>query len=103
MRATTHKVYTGLKYIFKGPDSGALTNTKRWKDTTPPTFSSPFIVQGDVGFIAYRNKTYGRFVVFVQTYTRRLFAVPLKNLRLDTLINSIDRLVKVCVSARRAL
>jgi hypothetical protein len=78
-----------------GPDPGHISNSKSWKKITPKSQSSPFISQGDIGFLQYKNKKYGQFYVAVQTYTRKVFALPIKNKNSETLIEAIGKMIKV--------
>jgi hypothetical protein len=81
--------------IQLGPEPGVLSNTKQWKKTTPKSFASPFIVQGDVGFFSLNNKNYGQFICFVNTFTRKIWALPISNLKSSTLITAIGKMIKV--------
>lgn len=86
-------------FFFKkkclGPDSGALNNTKKWKATTPHSFKSPYICQGDIGYFSFKNKKYGAFFCGVQTFSRKVFAVPIPNVSTPSLIKAIEQMVKV--------
>lgn len=82
-------------FYHLGPDSGALNNTKKWKATTPHNFKSIYICQGDLGFFSYKSKKYGVFFCAVQTFTRRVFAVPIPNSSTSSLIKAIEQMVKV--------
>lgn len=82
--------------MFLGPDIGMLSNTKQWKANTPLSLYSPFFVQGDVGFFHYKGKQYGQFFCAIQTFTKRVFATPLRNLKSETLIEAIETMLKVC-------
>lgn len=62
---------------------------------TPKSFLSPFIVQGDIGFFSYKNKNYGKFFCGVQTFSKKIFAVPIRNLKTPTLIKAIEAMTKV--------
>ena len=80
---------------YLGPDSGVLSNTKKWKKTTPRSFYSPFFVQGDIGFFHYKGKQYGQFFCAVQTFTKKIFILPIKNLKSESLIEAIRAMIKV--------
>ena len=73
-----------------------LNNTKRWKANTPQSLYSPFFVQGDIGFFHYKGKQYGQFLCIVQTFTKRVFAVPIRNLKSTSLMEAIGLMLKVC-------
>lgn len=81
--------------FFSGPDAGALGQTKNYKKVTPPSTYSPFVCQGDIGFFHYKKKTYGQFFCLVQTYTKRIYAQPLANLKSTTLIKAIQNCLQV--------
>ena len=81
--------------FFEGPESGALSNTKQWKKLTPYSYYSPFIAQGDVGFLSYKGKKYGQFFVAVQTFSKRIFALPISNLKTDSFVQAIQSMLKV--------
>jgi hypothetical protein len=72
-----------------------LSNTKKWKKVTPQSQYSPFISQGDIGFFHYKGKKYGQFFCSIQTFTKKIFAVPIKNLNSESLISAIDKMLKV--------
>jgi hypothetical protein len=81
--------------FISAPERGSLNNTSLYKKTTPTCFRSPFTVQGDLGFIATNNKKYGIFFVGVQTFSRRIFCIPIKNNKGATLIEAIQAMLKV--------
>jgi hypothetical protein len=101
-----------------GPDPGFLSNTKNWKRTTPRSFRSPYYAQGDIGnrnyikqafylfiilifylgFFSYNNKKYGQFFCAVQTFTGKVFAVPIPNVKTDSLIEAIHKMTQVLFS-----
>lgn len=56
--------------------------------------TSPYLVQGDVGFFFYRKKKYGQFIVYVNTFTKRIFAKPINNLKSETLIKTVAALMQ---------
>jgi hypothetical protein len=90
-----------------------------WKKTTPSSFRSPFFAQGDIGtvpllyffqliliyiyiyinfflgFFNYKNKKYGAFFCAVQTFSKTVFAFPIKDLKSDTLIKALEAMSKV--------
>jgi hypothetical protein len=84
-----------IVFWYTGPEPGVLSNTKKWKATTPRSQYSPFMVQGDVGFFQYKKKNYGQFFCAVNTFTRKVFAIPIRNLKSNTLIDAIDQMLKV--------
>ena len=81
--------------FYAGPETGVLSNTRRWKSTTPHSLHSPFFVQADLGFFSYKNKKYGIFFCAVQTFTRRVFALAIRNTKSDTLVKAIGSMLKV--------
>ena len=56
---------------------------------------SPFFVQGDLGFFQYKGKKYGQFFCAVQTFTKRVFAIPIRNIKSETLIDALETMLKV--------
>jgi hypothetical protein len=72
-----------------------LSNSKSWKKITPAIQQSPFTAQGDVGFFSFNNKHYGQFLCVINTYTKKVFAIPIANLKAETLIAAIAQLKKV--------
>jgi hypothetical protein len=48
-----------------------------------------------LGFFSYQNKKYGIFLVCVQTFTRKIWATPIKNTKIPTLVTAFSALVKV--------
>jgi len=93
-----------------------------WKKTTPASFKSPFYAQGDIGkfppppsppphpplplffwlifrffsgFFSHNNKKFGAFFCAVQTFNGYLFAIPIKNLKVDTLFKAVEAMSKV--------
>ena len=81
---------------FLGPDKGNLTNTPRWKSSSVPTsFRSPWYVEGDLGFFFYKKKRLGLFFLGVQTYTRQIFVMALKNNKQESLLAAIAAMLKV--------
>jgi len=81
--------------MFLGPDTGALNRTKSFQRITPLSTRSPFLVQGDIGFFSYKNKVFGKFLVMVQTYTKRIFACFLRNSQAATIIEALKLMLKV--------
>jgi hypothetical protein len=81
-----------------GPDSGVLSNSKKWKQSTPQSLYSPYFCQGDLGFFHYKGKKYGQFFCAVQTFTKRVFAIPIRNLQSETLITAIESMLKVPIT-----
>jgi len=77
-----------------GSESGALNNTKKWKKITPQSIKSPFYAMADLGFFYYKNKRYGAFYCSVNTFTRRIFCIPIKNTKSSTLIEAIGLMLK---------
>jgi hypothetical protein len=72
-----------------------LSNTKNWKKITSRSYYSPYISQGDIGFFNYKNKEYGQFICFVQTFSKKVAALPIKNLKSETLMLAIGQILKV--------
>jgi hypothetical protein len=88
--------YIFLTFSFvSGRESGVLSNSKNWKKITPPSQYSPFIAQGDIGFFQYHRKSYGQFFCAVNTYSKKIFAIPIKNLKAETLMLAIKSMLKV--------
>ena len=54
-----------------------------------------FFDQADFGFFSYKNKKYGIFFCAVQTFTRRVFALAIRNTKSDTLVKAIGSMLKV--------
>lgn len=50
---------------------------------------SPYLVQGDVGFFSYKKRKYGQFIVFVNTFSKRIYAQPINNVKSETLIKAV--------------
>jgi hypothetical protein len=59
------------------------------------SFRSPYTVQADIGFFAQHKKAYGAFFCAVQTFTQKIFALPLKNTRSETLMEALGHMLKV--------
>lgn len=104
---------------------GSLNNTSRWQAITPQSFRSPWYVQGDLGeyvfvanhppppsppwcdqqshlvffflpgFFSTNRKKYGIFFLAVQTYTKKLFVLPIKSTKSDDLHGAIKLMMKV--------
>jgi hypothetical protein len=49
----------------------------------------------NLGFFSYNNKKYGQFFCAVQTYTGKIFATPISNVKTESLIESINLMIKV--------
>jgi len=81
--------------FFLGRETGALNNTRQWQQTTPSSFTSPYVAQGDLGFFKYKKKNYGAFFAAVNTFTKKVFAVPIRNSKAATLIEAIAAMKKV--------
>ena len=92
------KSFCLILVFFLAPERGSLNNTSKYKKTTPTCFRSPFTVQGDLGFISTNKKKYGIFFVAVQTFSRRIFCIPIKNSKSSTLIEAIQAMLKVRLS-----
>jgi len=88
------KIVVNLFCFFLGSESGALSNSKNWKRITPHSLKSPFYVQGDIGFFYYKKKRYGQFYIAVNTYTKRIFCIPLRNTKSASLIEAIGAMLK---------
>lgn len=78
-----------------------MSNSKRWKATTPESFKSIYYSQGDLGFFAYNKKSYGQFFVAVNTFTKKVFACPIKNTKTATLLEAIGQMKKVIKNFKR--
>jgi|LakMenEpi03Aug12_release.lakeMendotaPanAssembly.Ray.scaffolds.fasta_scaffold325894_1 hypothetical protein len=76
-------------------DVGALSLTPRFKKTIPTSHQSVYTVQGDIGFFYYRKKTYGMFLLFVNTFTKRIFVTPIPNTKSESLIEGIGKMLQV--------
>ena len=48
-----------------------------------------------LGFFSYNNKKYGQFFCAVQTFTGKVFAVPIRNVKTKSLIDAIQLMTKV--------
>jgi hypothetical protein len=48
-----------------------------------------------LGFFNYKNKKYGAFFCAVQTFSKTVFAIPIKDLKSDTLIKALEAMSKV--------
>jgi hypothetical protein len=72
-----------------------MGHTKRWKKLIPPSFRSPYFLQGDLGFFSYDNKSYGSFFLGVNTFTGKLFVTKISNNKMETLILAIGKMLKV--------
>jgi hypothetical protein len=59
------------------------------------SFKSIYIAQGDIGFMQYRNKNYGMFLIFVQTYTGHIAVIPIPNKKRESLLKGFESLLKV--------
>jgi hypothetical protein len=64
----------------------------------PESFRSINFVQGDLGFFNYLKKQYGIFIIFVQTFTGWIFVTPIPNTRRESILNGIERMLKVSPS-----
>lgn len=71
-----------------------MSNSTRWKRSTPGSIRSPFFAQADIGFISYKNKKYGLFFAAINTFTRRLFCYIIKNNKSENLIVAIENMLK---------
>jgi hypothetical protein len=47
------------------------------------------------GFFNHNNKKFGAFFCAVQTFNGCLFAIPIKNLKTDTLFKAVEAMSKV--------
>lgn len=52
-------------------------------------------MQGDIGFFQYKGKAYGQFFCAVQTFTKRIFVVSIRNLKAESLVQAIEKMIKV--------
>lgn len=81
-----------------GPESGQLNSTKTWKNSSAKSVESPFVAQGDLGYFNYKNKSYGAFCVFVNTYSKYVLAIPVPNKKSVSLIAAVGTMKKVGTS-----
>jgi hypothetical protein len=58
-------------------------------------FTVSFYVFNVPGFFSYNNKKYGQFFCAVQTFTGKVFAVPIRNVKTKSLIDAIQLMTKV--------
>lgn len=63
---------------------------------------SPYTGQGDIGFFSYNNKQYGQFFCVINTFTKKLFAIPIANTKAETLMNALEKMKKVKFAAQEA-
>ena len=104
-----------LKYECQGPDSGALSNTKRWRDTSVSISRSPYLAHGDLGkkklkvslkeqlteknpcagFITQGNKQYGLFFLAVNSFNNKIFVLPIKSTKKKDILGAIALFLKV--------
>jgi hypothetical protein len=54
-----------------------------------------YTVQGDIGFFYYHKKTYGMFLLFVNTFKKRIFVTPIPNTKSESLIEGIGKMLQV--------
>jgi hypothetical protein len=50
-----------------------------------------------LGFFSYKNKKYGQFFCAVHTFTGKIFATPLRNVKTKSLIEAIQLMTKVTI------
>ena len=61
----------------------------------PSSFKSIYICQGDIGFFSLDKKTYGMFITFVNTYSTHVFACPVSNTKMSSLVEAVGQMLKV--------
>lgn len=61
----------------------------------PITFLGSYSKGYFTGFFSYKNKKYGQFYLAVQTFTKKVFAVSIPNLKTDSFIRAIQSMLKV--------
>jgi hypothetical protein len=61
----------------------------------PSSFKSIYICQGDIGFFSRDKKTYGMFITFVNTYSTHVFACPVSNTKMSSLVEAVGQMLKV--------
>ena len=61
----------------------------------PSSFKSIYICQGDIGFFSRDKKTYGMFITFVNTYSTHVFACPVSNTKMLSLVEAVGQMLKV--------
>jgi len=83
--------------FFPGPGSGAMSNSKRWKEALPTSFRSPYVAQGDLGFFSSHGKQYGAFYLAVNTYSGLITVTKIPNTKMETLILAVGKMTKVII------
>jgi len=48
-----------------------------------------------LGFISYKKKNYGIFFTAINCWTRRVFAIPIKNKKFESIFGAIEKMLKV--------
>lgn len=82
-------------FFLIGPGSGAMSHSKKWRETLPTSFTSPFFAQGDLGFFSSKTKKYGAFFLAVNSYTGLIHVSKISNTKMDTLVTAIGHMSKV--------
>ena len=59
----------------------------------PSSFKSIYICQGDIGFFSRDKKTYGMFITFVNTYSTHVFACPVSNTKMSSLVEAVGQML----------
>jgi len=72
-----------------------MSHSKRWRDSLPTSFKSPFMAQGDLGFFSAHRKTYGSFFLAVNSYSGYIHVSKISNTKLATLVEAVAKMVKV--------
>ena len=78
-----------------GPGSGAMSNSKRWKEALPTSFRSPFVAQGDLGFFSTHRKQYGAFFLAVNTFSGLITVNKIPNTKMETLVSAVGKMSQV--------
>jgi hypothetical protein len=69
----------------------------------PSSFKSIYICQGDIGFFSRDKKTYGMFITFVNTYSTHVFACPVSNTKMSSLVEAVGQMLKVTPPQKRMM
>lgn len=72
-----------------------MSHSKKWRETLPTSFTSPFFAQGDLGFFSSKTKKYGAFFLAVNSYTGLIHVSKISNTKMDTLVTAIGHMSKV--------
>lgn len=86
--------------VLPGPGSGSMSNAKRWRESLPTSFKSPFHAQADLGFFSLGRKQYGGFFLAVNCFSGHICVFKINNTRMPTLLTAIGKMTKVSVKKR---